>query len=268
LDYELVRGTLTRFIRDETARAGLGRAVVGVSGGVDSAVAVTLAAEALGKDNVLGVLMPYTSSSPASAADATVLLANIGVRSETHPIAPVVDPFVARDGSMNRVRRGNVMARARMMTLFDISARDGAIVVGTSNRTEILLGYGTLFGDTACGLNPVGDLYKTQVWALAAYLGVPDVIIDKPPTADLWEGQTDEEEFGFGYSLADRILFHMVDEEMDVDGVVKLGFDERVVRLVHARMERNRFKSRPVPIARIPRPGSRREAGDPGSPGN
>jgi len=263
LDFDLVRGKLIRFIAEETRKAGFGRAVVGVSGGVDSAVSVTLAAEALGKENVLGVLMPYSSSSPASAADAAVLLSKLGVRSETVPITPFVDAFLARGGPTDRVRRGNLMARARMITLFDISARDAAIVVGTSNKTEILLGYGTLYGDTACGINPVGDLYKTQVWGLARYLGVPPAIVEKKPTADLWEGQTDEEELGFGYALADRILHHMVDGGAGDAELARLGFDPRVVAMVKTRVERNRFKGRLPLIAKLSSSGDGRPSGSP-----
>ncbi len=213
LNNDHVRQLLVQFVRDESRNAGFERAVVGVSGGVDSAVAVTIAAEAIGKENVLGVMMPYSSSSPASAKDAAHFLGNLSVKSETVDISPMVGAFLARDPKMDRVRKGNLMARARMIVLFDISARDRAIVVGTSNKTEILLGYGTLYGDTACGINPIGDMYKTQVWDLAAALGVPKVIVDKKPTADLWEGQTDEEELGFSYKLVDRLLFRMVDEQ-------------------------------------------------------
>jgi len=261
LDNEAVRGLLVRFIRDESRRAGFERAVVGVSGGVDSALSVTLAAEALGGDNVLGVLLPSSSSSPSSAADASSLLERIGVKSETIDISRAVDAFLPRAGSVDRVRRGNVMARCRMIALFDLSARDGAIVVGTSNKTEILLGYGTLYGDTACGINPIGDLYKTQVWELAAHLGVPKTILEKKPTADLWEGQTDEDELGFSYRVADSLLYHLVEEGLDDAGVEALGFEKNLIGKVRERMRRNEFKRRPPVIGRITRnpQGSRAE---------
>ncbi len=251
-DYSGVRDALLQFLRDECRRAGFERVVVGVSGGVDSAVAVTLAARALGSENVLGVMMPSASSNPASAKDAAELLAALGVRGETVSIAPMVDAFLAGRPGTDRVRKGNLMARARMIVLFDISARDRSIVVGTSNRTEILLGYGTLFGDTACGLNPIGELYKTQVWGLAAALGVPRAIIDKKPSADLWEGQTDEEELGFSYAQVDRLLVQMVDEGRDDDELVRLGFDRQFVAKVRERIRLNEFKRRIPLIARVP----------------
>jgi len=261
-DSESIRRTLVDFIRTETRSAGFERAVVGVSGGVDSAVSVTLAAEALGKEKVLGVLMPYSGSSPASAADAKALLSQIGVKSETVDISPMVDAFIARDPSMDRLRKGNLMARARMITLYDISARDRAIVVGTSNKTEILLGYGTLFGDTACGINPVGDLYKTQVWALAAALGVPRAIIEKKPTADLWAGQTDEEELGFSYAVADSLLSNLVDGKRGDDELVSMGFAKELVAGVRERIRANEFKSRPPRIASVSARGRRPGAPD------
>jgi NAD+ synthase len=262
-DYSAVRRTLVDFIRNEARAAGFERAVVGVSGGVDSAVSVTLAAEALGKEKVLGVLMPYSGSSPASAADATSLLAHLGVKSETADISPMVDAFIARDPGMDRLRRGNLMARARMITLYDISARDRAIVVGTSNKTEILLGYGTLFGDTACGINPVGDLYKSQVWGLAAAIGVPRAIIEKKPTADLWEGQTDEEELGFSYALADSLLVRLVDEKRGDDELASLGFDRELVGRVRERIRANEFKRRLPLVAAVSGRARRSDSPDP-----
>ncbi len=253
LNYDHVRELLVRFVRDESRNAGFERAVVGVSGGVDSAVAVTIAAEALGKENVLGVLMPYSSSSPASSADATHLLQHLGVKSETVEISPMVDAFLARDPGMERLRKGNLMARARMIVLYDISARDSAMVVGTSNKTEILLGYGTLHGDTACGINPIGDLYKTQVWELATALGVPGAIVEKKPTADLWEGQTDEDELGFSYRLVDRLLFRLIDEQRGDEEIVAMGFEKHFITKVKERIRLNQFKRRPPLIAKISR---------------
>lgn len=250
-DYRAIRETLVRFIHDACRNAGFERVVVGVSGGVDSAVAVTLAAEALGKENVLGVMMPSASSSPSSAKDAADLLQALGVKGETVSIAPMVEAFLSGRPGTDRVRKGNLMARARMIVLFDISARDRSIVVGTSNRTEILLGYGTLYGDTACGINPIGELYKTRVWGLAAALGVPRAIIDKKPSADLWEGQTDEEELGFSYPEVDRLLVRMVDEDLADPQLIKLGFDPTFIVKVRERIRLNEFKRRPPLIARL-----------------
>lgn len=251
LNNDHVRELLTGFLRDESRNAGFERAVVGVSGGVDSAVAVTLAAEALGKDNVLGLLLPSSSSSPSSGRDAAALLAGLGVRSETVEITPMVEAFLRSVPDADRLRKGNLMARSRMIVLFDRSARDRAIVVGTSNKTEILLGYGTLYGDTACGINPLGDLYKTQIWDLARALGVPRAIIDKKPSADLWEGQSDEEELGFSYTLVDRLLFRMVDERRTDDELATLGFEEHFVTKVRERIRVNQFKRRPPLIAKV-----------------
>ena len=251
LNYDHVRTLLVKFVRDESRNAGFERAVVGVSGGVDSAVAVTIAAGALGPENVLGVMMPYSSSSPASAKDAAQVLAHLGVKSETVDISPMVDAFLARDQKMDRVRRGNLMARARMIVLYDLSARDRAIVVGTSNKTEILLGYGTLHGDTACGINPIGDLYKTQVWELAAALGVPRAIVEKKPTADLWEGQTDEDELGFSYKLVDRLLFRMIDEQRNEADLAASGFEKHFIAKVREKIRLNQFKRRPPLVAKI-----------------
>lgn len=251
LNLTQVRDLLVRFIRDEAGNAGFTKGVVGVSGGVDSAVSAALAAEALGKENVTGVLMPYRTSSPASAKDGAALLGRLGVKSETVDITPIVDGFLAMDDGMDRVRKGNLMARARMMVLYDISARDRAIVVGTSNKTEILLGYGTLHGDTACGINPIGDLYKTQIWDLAAELKVPEEILRKKPSADLWEGQTDEEELGFSYKQVDLLLYAMVDERRDERELEEMGFERNFIGIVSERIRRNQFKRRPPLIAKV-----------------
>ena len=197
LNYPLVAHTLVNFIREEITHAGYSKAVVGLSGGVDSAVAVMLAVRALGKENVLALLMPYATSNPQHAQDAMDIVHQLECRYQQIEITPMVNAFCNSDSSITTLRKGNIMARCRMITLFDFSAKERAIVIGTSNKTEILLGYGTLYGDIACGINPLGDLFKTQIWELARNLGIPQHIIDKKPTADLWQGQTDEDEFGF-----------------------------------------------------------------------
>jgi NAD+ synthase len=251
LDTSAVAELLTGFVRDEILRTGHSRAVIGLSGGVDSAVSAFLTAAALGTDNLFCVMMPYRTSSDNSLAHAQRVVEQLGIRSETVEITPMVDPLVATDPSMSNVRRGNIMARTRMIILYDRSVREEGLVVGTGNKTETLLGYSTLFGDSACAINPLGDLYKTQVWALARHLGVPDVIIDKAPSADLWTGQTDEDELGFSYSVADEILYFMFDEGMDDAQLQKQGFDASLVKNVRRMVQRNEFKRLPSVIAKV-----------------
>ncbi|HEX9617015.1 MAG TPA: NAD+ synthase, partial [Anaerolineales bacterium] len=204
INTDLARKILTGFIHTEITRAGFSRAVVGVSGGLDSSLSCYLAAEALGPENVLAVRMPYKSSSPDSLAHAQKVIDILGVQSLTVSITEMVDPLFERFPDADPLRRGNVMARARMIVLYDQSEAFDALVVGTGNKTEILLGYTTIYGDAANALNPVGDLYKTQARQLARALGIPEEIIQKAPTADLWVGQTDEGELGFTYEEVDR----------------------------------------------------------------
>ena len=251
LNMDLVRKLLVQFVRDETTAAGFEVAVIGLSGGVDSAVAAALAAEALGKDHVLGVLMPYRTSSPASVEDARLVAGVLGIRTEHVDISPMVDAYCDAHGVDSQLRRGNVMARQRMIVLYDCSARERALVIGTSNKTELLLGYGTQHGDLASALNPLGDLYKTQVWQLAETLGIPRGVIDKKPSADLWEGQTDEGEFGFSYADADALLFQMIDERRSDDELAALGFAPVLIQKVRTMVRRNQFKRRPPVIAKI-----------------
>ena len=252
INTDLVRRILVDFIRTEITRAGFKRAVVGVSGGVDSALVCFLAAEALGPENVLALRMPYKTSSPESLEHARLVIERTGVQSRTVDITPMVDAYLERYApDADRVRRGNVMARMRMLVLYDHSASFGGLVVGTGNKTEILLGYTTLYGDAAYALNPIGDLYKTQVWQLAEAVGVPEVIVKKAPSADLWVGQTDEGELGFSYRLADQILYRLVDERYTPEEVVAQGFPEEVVRAVVERMRRNHYKRIMPPIAKL-----------------
>ncbi len=246
-----VRKLLVDFLRDGINNTGFSKGVVGLSGGVDSALVAYLTAEALGKENVLAVMMPYTTSNPNSAADAQLVIDQLGVRSETVEISGIVDAYMARDGKMDNVRKGNIMARARMIVLYDLSARENALVIGTSNKTEIMLGYGTQFGDTACALNPLGDLYKTQVWHLAEAIGVPKKIIEKKPTADLWEGQTDEGELGFSYKLVDQLLYYMIDERRTDDELMERGFEKHFIEKVKRMVQRNQFKRLPPVIAKV-----------------
>lgn len=251
LNTTVVRTVLEKFLLDETRNAGFSRGVVGLSGGVDSAVTAYLAVGALGRENVRAVLMPYKTSSRESLADAKLVLDALGMPSETVDITPMVDPCLAALRIDDRLRAGNIMARQRMILLYDISARERGLVLGTSNKTEFMLGYGTLFGDMASAINPLGDLYKTQVWQLAAALGVPAGIVEKKPTADLWSGQTDEGEFGFSYGDVDRLLFAMIDERRSGLELEAMGFDGRFVRTVQTMIKRSQFKRRPPVVAKV-----------------
>ncbi|MCS7230108.1 MAG: NAD+ synthase [Candidatus Kryptonium sp.] len=251
LNMKIVRKILVDFIKKETTRFGLKKGILGVSGGVDSAVSAYLSAEALGPENVIGVIMPYKTSSPDSVEDAKLVISNLGIKSEFVDITPMCEPYFEKFPDMDNIRRGNVMARMRMIVLYDLSAREKALVIGTSNKTELLLGYGTLYGDMASAINPLGDLYKTQVWQLAEELGVPKKIIEKKPTADLWIGQTDEDEIGFPYKIVDKLLYFMVDERRTDEELLELGFDKDMIERVRIMVQRNQFKRRPPIIAKI-----------------
>ena len=239
---ELAKKILAGFIRSETTRAGFDRAVVGLSGGVDSALTCSLAAEALGPENVMAVRMPYSSSSPDSLEHAGLVIEMTGVQEKTVPISEAVDALIADIPEDQQVRRGNIMARMRMIVLYDQSAEFRGLVIGTGNKTELLLGYTTQFGDAASAINPLGDLYKTQVTQLASEMGIPEVIMDKPPSADLWIGQTDEIELGFTYEEVDRLLFLLVDRRHSPDDCVEAGFDREFVESVVELVRRNHFK--------------------------
>lgn len=251
IDPDLVHTVLKHFLRDEIRKVGFEKAVIGVSGGVDSAVACTLVAQAIGAHNVLALRLPYKTSSPDSLEHAQRVIDALGVPSETIDITPMVDPLFERLPDMDDVRKGNVMARQRMIVWYDRSAAIRGLVVGTSNKTELLLGYGTLFGDMAAAVNPIGDLYKTQVRQLAAYLGVPQPIIDKPPSADLWVGQTDEGEMGLTYAEVDRLLTLLVDERYTPAEAVEAGFEAKFVERVWRTVRVNHFKRRGPIIAKL-----------------
>jgi NAD+ synthase len=251
IDTSTVRGKLTKFIRDEIARAGLKRAVVGLSGGIDSALVCYLSAEALGAQNVLAVRMPYKTSSPESLEHAQMVIEATGVQSLTIPITEMADAFIQHFPDMSAVRKGNIMARARMIVIYDQSAAFGGLVAGTGNKTEALLGYTTLYGDSACAFIPLGDLFKTQLRQLSRAMGIPDVIIDKAPSADLWVGQTDEGELGFTYAEVDQLLYLLVDRGYTPQQCIESGFSQNFVQAVIQRMERNQFKRSLPPVAKL-----------------
>ena len=257
---DLARKIIVAFIREEITRVGFSRGILGLSGGIDSALVAYLAVEALGAENVTGILMPYRTSNPASRADAELVARQLGIATRVIEITPMVEPYLAQyvdahpersEAQSKERRRGNVMARARMIVLYDQSEALRALVIGTSNKTEALLGYTTQFGDNAAAIQPLADLYKFQVRQLARALNVPDAIIAKAPSADLWQGQTDEGELGFTYDDADAILYRLVDERRHADDVIALGFDARIVQRIVALMQRNQFKRVLPPVAKI-----------------
>ncbi|MFN2466054.1 MAG: NAD+ synthase [Candidatus Dormibacteria bacterium] len=251
INLPLVRSILTGFIRNETGRVGFEKAVLGLSGGVDSALVAALAVEALGADNVTGVSMPYRLSNPQSLEDATAVALALGCRQEVVDITPQVDAYFEGQPEAGDARRGNKMARERMTILYDVSARDNALVLGTSNKTELLLGYGTIFGDMASALNPIGDLYKSQVWQLSAHVQLPEQVVHKAPSADLWQGQSDEQELGFAYAQVDRLLYHAIDRRMTRAELVENGHDPAFVDSVLKRIRINQYKRRTPIIAKL-----------------
>jgi NAD+ synthase len=251
INTDVAREILTGFLRSEVGRMGFTRAIVNLSGGLDSALSCVLAAEALGPENVMALRLPYRTSSPDSLEHAQLVIDKLGVKSETIEITGMVEPLVEYDPKMSEKRKGNIMARARMIALYDRSEVFKALPIGTSNKTEALLGYTTLWGDMASALNPIGDLYKTQVRQLARALDIPDVIISKLPSADLWAGQTDEGELGFTYEEVDKLLYLIVDQRYSAQECIEEGFAEKFVNDVITRIRRNHFKRVLPPIAKL-----------------
>ncbi len=252
LNYKKVREGLVTFIRHEVQGAGFVQAVLGLSGGVDSSLCAYLAAEALGNGNVYGINMPYRDSSVDGIRHARQIADYLKIHFLSVEITPMIDSYFKAFPDADLIRRGNKMARERMSILYDHSARFKALVLGSSNKTEILLGYGTIYGDMACAINPLGDLYKTQVWDLAREVGVPKEIIEQPPSADLWQGQTDEGELGFQYGEVDRLLNLMIDNKLNKEELVRKGFPEEFIDRVEMRIRSSEYKRRMPLIAGIP----------------
>lgn len=248
---EKVSEKLEDFIRQEFENAGFEHAVLGLSGGIDSSATAYLVQRALGAENVWGITMPYRTSSPESAGDAQLVANELGINFMTIPITDMVDAYFKQYPDASRLRRGNRMARERMAILFDQSVVLQALVMGSGNKTEVLLGYCTLHGDAACAMDPLGDLYKTQVWELARFLGVPEHIIQKTPTADLWPGQSDEAELGFAYEEVDKLFYYMVEKRFTDAELKELGFADEFIQQVTDRMCGSQHKRCLPPIPRI-----------------
>ena len=251
INTQLAEKILTGFIKTELNRVGFKRALLGLSGGVDSAVSLYLCVRALGPENVLALRMPYKTSPANTLEDAQTMIDDLGVPAMTIEITDMVDPLINHYDDMDKLRAGNIMARMRMIVLYDQSAAFNGLVMGTSNKTEMLLGYSTIYGDAAAALQPMGDLYKTQVRQLARHLGVPDQVIQKPPSADLWLGQTDEGELGFTYERVDQLLYLLVDQRYRPEACVEEGFEKAFVDRVVGMMRRNHFKRIMPPIAKL-----------------
>lgn len=253
LNLKEVHNELVEFLRENFKKAGFSKAVLGLSGGIDSALVAYLLRDALGKENVLAIMMPYKSSNPDSLNHAKLVIEDLEINSKTIEITDMIDAYFKNEKEATSLRMGNKMARERMSILFDYSSKENALVVGTSNKTEIYLGYSTQFGDAACALNPIGDLYKTNIWDLSRYLKIPNELIEKKPSADLWEGQTDEQEMGLTYKEADQVLYRMLEENKTVEEVLTEGFNKDLVDNIVRRMNRSEYKRRMPLIAKIKR---------------
>ncbi|MBL8076386.1 MAG: NAD+ synthase [Anaerolineales bacterium] len=251
INTDLAREILAGFIKSEITRVGMSRAIIGLSGGLDSALSCALAVEALGRENVLAVRMPYKASSKDSLDHAQLLIDQLQIPNKTIEITDMVEPLFKLDHEITNMRKGNIMARERMIVLYDQSEAFKGLVIGTSNKTEILLGYSTMYGDSASAMNPLGDLYKTQVRQLSRAMNIPAPIIDKAPSADLWADQTDEKELGFTYDEVDKLLYLLVDQRYSPQEAIEAGFNEKFVNVVTTRIRRNQFKRMQPPIAKV-----------------
>ena len=253
LNLKEVHNELVEFLRENFKKAGFSKAVLGLSGGIDSALVAYLLRDALGKENVLAIMMPYKSSNPDSLNHAKLVVEDLKINSKTIEITDMIDAYFKNEKEATSLRMGNKMARERMSMLFDYSSKENALVVGTSNKTEIYLGYSTQFGDSACALNPIGDLYKTNIWDLSRYLKIPNELIEKKPSADLWEGQTDEQEMGLTYKEADQVMYRLLEENKTTEEVLAEGFNKDLVDNIVRRMNRSEYKRRMPLIAKIKR---------------
>lgn len=253
INTNLAHKILVLFLRDAITKVGFERAVIALSGGIDSALSAFLVAEAIGPENVLAIRMPYKLSSQDSLDDAQAVIDQLGIRSDTIDITPMVDPLLERFPDTSRLRQGNIMARMRMIVLYDQTAAFGGLAIGTSNKTETLLGYTTIYGDNAAAVQPITDLYKAQVRQLSQAVGIPQDIIAKAPSADLWAGQTDEDELGFSYDMADQVLYLLVDERYSVDEVVAEGFERHFVEKIWRQVRMNHYKRTMPNVAKLSR---------------
>jgi len=251
IDCPFVEKVLVNFIREEVLKAGYKRGILGLSGGLDSVVCACLAARALGGQNVVAMIMPYGKLSARDVEDALKAARKFGIRHHTVDISPQIDAYFSVRPSENKILKGNKMSRERMSIIYDYSAREKALPLGTSNKTELLIGYGTIFGDMASAINPLGDLYKTQVRQLAAHLKVPGNIIAKAPSAGLWAGQTDEAEIGLDYERLDLMLYHLIDLRMNIEKAAARGFDKAALKKVARMIERSEFKRKMPQIAKL-----------------
>lgn len=248
-NWKKIKEDLIFFLKDEVSKAGLNKVTVGLSGGLDSAVVAILCQETF-KENLNCILMPSQFSSQSSIDDAIELCEKFDIKYEIISIEPMVSGFI-KNMNEDRLRIGNFSARMRMAVLYDVSSREKSLVVGTSNKSEILLGYGTIFGDTACAINPIGEIYKSDEFEFAKILGVTDAILNKAPSADLWEGQSDEAELGYTYKQMDDLLKLMIDENKSKEELIKLGFEEEFINKITYRVKANAFKGKLPTIAKI-----------------
>ena len=249
MNWANIKDQLITFLKEETKKTGMDKVVTGISGGLDSAVVAVLCKEAFG-DNMSGVMMPSHYSSDESVDDAKELCEKFDIKYEIVPIAPMVEAYEAMMGG-NKLRVGNFSARMRMSVLYDISARENALVVGTSNKSELLLGYGTIHGDIACAINPIGQIYKSDEFDFARYLGVTEAILTKKPSADLWAGQSDEEDLGYSYKHMDDVLKELVDNGKSKEELLSMGVEEDLIDMLNHRMKANAFKGKLPTIAQI-----------------